>query len=387
MRKKWIKDLPSMSVTPFPLIEVSGTPYERGRQYGRQARDRVLLGIGHYVAQLQAMNVDRSEILRLARGYLPRIEEFEATYLAEIRGIADGADVEPELIVLLNARTEILQLGKRMRKAAAEDDPDGCTGVILLPEATADGTLVHGQNWDWKAECAETAVVLKVRRDDGPDFLTFTEAGGLARCGMNACGIGVTANYIEADRDYAELGVPLALIRRKTIEQEHLAQAIRVAYCTPKTASNNLMISHADGFGIDIECAPQESFPLYPQGGILVHANHWQSPVALSKLRDATVANTPDSLYRDFRVRTMLEADRGRLSREHLRQALFDDFGHPWSVCRPPRQSLGGNLSATVAMILMEPARGLMEVTPLPALNRSATRYSLTPERRAGTNQ
>lgn len=371
-----------MSVTPFPLIEVSGSPSERGRQYGRQARERVRLGITHYVEQLKAMNVSRPDVLRLARGYLPRIEEFDENYLAEMRGIAEGAEVEPELIVLLNARTEILQLGKRMKKITAEDDPDGCTGAILLPEATADGVLVHGQNWDWKAECAETAVVLKVHRDDGPDFLTFTEAGGLARCGMNACGIGVTANYIESDRDYAELGVPLALIRRKTIEQEHLAQAIRTAYCTPKTASNNLMISHAGGFGIDIECAPQESFPLYPQGGILVHANHWQSPVALSKLRDATVANTPDSLYRDVRVRTRLEADRGRLSRAHLRDAFFDDFGYPWSVCRPPRQSFTGNLSATVAMILMEPANGLMEVTPLPALNRTSSRYSLTPESR-----
>jgi len=32
---------------------------------------------------------------------------------------------------------------------------------------------------DWKRECAETAVVLKVRRDDGPDLMTFTEAGAL----------------------------------------------------------------------------------------------------------------------------------------------------------------------------------------------------------------
>jgi len=371
-----------MSVTPFPLIEVSGNPFERGRQYGRQAKARVHLGVGHYVDQLKAMNLSRTDILDLARGYLPRIEEFDDGYLAEMRGIAEGAEIEPELIVLLNARTEILQLGRRRKKTATPDDPDGCTGAILLPEATANGVLVHGQNWDWKAECAETAVVLKVHRDDGPDFLTFTEAGGLARCGMNACGIGVTANYIESDRDYAELGVPLALIRRKTIEQEHLALAIKTAYCTPKSASNNLMISHAGGFGIDIECAPQESFPLYPQGGILVHANHWQSPVALSKLRDATVANTPDSLYRDVRVRGHLERGRGFLTRSHLAEAFFDDFGYPWSVCRPPRKSFTGNLSATVAMIIMEPGNGLMEVTPLPALNRTATRYSLTPESR-----
>ncbi|TIP97213.1 MAG: acyl-CoA--6-aminopenicillanic acid acyltransferase, partial [Mesorhizobium sp.] len=74
-----------------------------------------------------------------------------------------------------------------------------CTGAVILPEATRNGRLIHGQNWDWKAECAETSVVLRIRRTDGPDLLTFTEAGGLARSGFNAAGIGITANYLESD--------------------------------------------------------------------------------------------------------------------------------------------------------------------------------------------
>jgi hypothetical protein len=49
-------------------------------------------------------------------------------------------------------------------------------------------------------------------------------------------------------------------------------------------------------------------------------------------------------------------------------------------VCRPPRPGSHDNLSATVAMVIMEPAAGLMEVAPLPALNRSFTRYSLNAE-------
>jgi isopenicillin-N N-acyltransferase-like protein len=46
-------------------------------------------------------------------------------------------------------------------------------------------------------------------------------------------------------------------------------------------------------------------------------------------------------------------------------------------VCRPPRPSLSSNLSATVAMIVMEPALGVMEVAMLPGLNREFTRYQL----------
>jgi len=60
-----------------------------------------------------------------------------------------------------------------------------------------------------------------------------------------------------------------------------------------------------------------------------------------------------------------------------VKTALFDDFATPWSVCRPPRLSLTDNLSATVAMVAMEPALGIMEVAPLPALNRRFTTYRL----------
>jgi isopenicillin-N N-acyltransferase-like protein len=128
---------------------------------------------------------------------------------------------------------------------------------------------------------------------------------------------------------------------------------------------------------IDFECAPDETFQVHPDRGLLVHANHFVSPVALGKLKDTGIANTPDSLYRDLRVRGILEPQIGAITLDAVKDALFDDFATPWAVCRPPRLNLGNNLSATVAMILMEPERGIMEVAPLPALNRQFTTYSL----------
>jgi isopenicillin-N N-acyltransferase-like protein len=297
-----------------------------------------------------------------------------------MRGIAEGAAIDFEAIVLLNARTEILQMATRRARANAavvDDDPDGCTGVVVMPSAAAAGRLIHAQNWDWKAECAHTTVVLKVRRDDGPDVLTFTEAGALGRCGMNSVGIAITANYLECERDYREMGVPLALIRRKVLEQEHLALAMRAVYTTRKSASNNMIVSHAQGVAIDFECAPNETFQVHPTNGLLVHANHWLSPVALAKLTDTGIASTPDSLYRDLRVQSLLAPHAGRIDRETVKAALFDNFASPWSVCRPPRPSLSNNLSATVAMIVMEPALGVMEVAMLPGLNREFARYTL----------
>jgi isopenicillin-N N-acyltransferase-like protein len=89
------------------------------------------------------------------------------------------------------------------------------------------------------------------------------------------------------------------------------------------------------------------------------------------------ILNTPDSLYRDIRVRELLEPHIGAITRDTVKAALFDDFETPWSVCRPPRLNTSSNLSASVAMVVMEPALGLMEVAMLPALNRDFTEYRL----------
>lgn len=364
-------------VVDFPMVELRGTPVERGRTYGAALKSQVLGSVALYTAQLRAMNHDWSAIAAIAREFLPLVEGYDPAYVEEMRGIAEGAGCDLEHILLINARTEILQIG-RQRAGIPDEEPDGCTGAVILGSHTAHGRLIHGQNWDWRSECAETGVVLRVERTDGPDLLTFVEAGGLARSGLNAAGIAITANYLECERDFRTAGVPLSLIRRKVLEQSHFAEAIRAVATTPKSCSNNIMISTAQGFAVDFECAPDEAFAVLPEDEMIVHANHWISPIARTKLRDTGIANMPDSLYRDWRVKRLLEEAGPKIGIDDMKRAFFDDFGTPYAVCRPPRPNQAGNLSATVAMVVMDPAAGVMEVAPLPALQQGFTRYTLT---------
>jgi isopenicillin-N N-acyltransferase like protein len=371
-------------IAPFPFVSVSGTPYERGRQHGAAVAERVRRSARFYSGQLDRLGSEPEQRERLLAEFGRSIAAFDSAYLDEMRGIADGAGLELGAIIMINARTEIVAKARLLALHPVDDDDedeeamaDGCTGAIILPERSWNGGIIQGQNWDWQPECAETAIVLRIHREDGPDVLTFVEAGGLGRHGMNSAGICVTGNYLRSDRDYCQEGVPLALIRRKALEQEHLALVIKIVATTPKACSTNMMLSQNRGFAIDLECAPNEAFPVYPQDGLIVHANHWISPVALTKLRDTGLASSPDSQYRDWRVRKLLTEPQRFLTREDLKAALFDDFLSPYAVCRPPRTGATGDLTASVAMIVMEPALGIMEVAPLPALNRHFTCYSL----------
>lgn len=370
-----------MNPAPFPFVAVSGSPFERGRQYGEAVPARVRRSADLYANQLATLGFDAADKSRLIHAFACEIEAFGAHYVEEMRGIAAGSGVAFEDIVMINARTEVIAKARFERKTTHQAElDDGCTGAVIMPERSATGNLIHGQNWDWKTECVDTAVVLRVRQDDGPDFMTFVEAGGLGRSGMNEAGICITANYLESERDFRQTGVPLALIRRKVLEQEHLALAIKAVATTPKSCSNNMMLSTVKGFAINFECAPDEAFPILPSDGLIVHANHWASPVALSKLTDTGIPNVPESFYRDWRVRQQLDQAGQALTLQDLKNALFDDFLSPYAVCRPPLKNSSGSIASTVAMVVMEPARGIMEVAALPALCRNFTRYSLTDE-------
>lgn len=363
---------------PFPLIEIAGDPRERGRQYGAAAAGRIHRAAEIYLAAFAVQKLGPAALRALVDGFVPVIERFDRSFLDEMRGIAEGAQCPFEHIVAINARTELLAAARR----GAGDEPDGCTGAVILPERSADGALIHGQNWDWRAECVEIGVVLRIRREAGPDILTFTEAGALARCGLNAAGLGLTANGLGSDRDDRRAGVPVVMIRRKVLENPHYALALRTILVTPKSGSNNMILSHAGGEAVSVECAPDEAFLLHPENGLLTHANHFESPAALARLRDTGLIDTPDSIYRSRRVRAHLERSGAALGPEDMKAAFFDDFATPYSVCRPPRPSLiAGNLTATVMMVVMRPAEGVMEIAPLPAHNRTFARYDLAPGR------
>jgi len=370
----------SQSQSPFPLYEITGAPLERGRSYGEQAKRRIERSIEHYSEQAARLKLAPAELDKIIHGYIPVVRKFDENYLAEMEGIAQGAGVRLEDIFLLNARTEVMKLAVSpdLRARLLGETNDGCTSVKVTRAATQDGELIHAQNWDWKEECSETGVVLRILREDGPDLLTFTEAGMLARSGFNSAGISITGNNLESDRDYRQVGVPLPLIRRKALESTYVAHAMHAVYATPKTGSNNMAVAHAGGVIINFECAPDETFPLHPQDGLLVHANHWLSPVALAKLKDTGIAFSPCTLYREQRVRELLAPKVGGITVEDVKQALLDDYQSPWSVCRPPRGDFGRHTrSATVSTVIMQPAHGRMEVANLPALDPTFTRYEL----------
>lgn len=361
---------------PFPLIDIAGAPRERGRQYGRQAGDRIGVSLSLYQGAFARHGLAWPAVREVAARYLRKLEGFDAELSEEIRGIAEGVERPVEDIVALNARTEMLYDPHIERQRIPELE-DGCTGAVVLPTASADGHMLHGQNWDWYDACKDSAVVVRIDLGGDLRLLTFVEAGIVARAGLNSHGIALTGNFLDTDAAAVENAVPIPLVRRRVLQSATLANAIQEIYRAPRSFSNNMMLSHADGEAVDLETTPGEVFWEKPEGGILVHANHFRSAGALAKVRDIGLLHTPDSLYRDSRVTAILTARRGEIRIDDLKEAFADRFGAPRAVCRSPVTGERGGTTSSVATIIMDVTERRMIVAPTPYNGTTFTEYRL----------
>lgn len=355
---------------PFPMIDVEGPPWERGVAHGRQAGDRIALGTEVYADALASPGAgDR------ALRYLEALEAYDGDCATEIKGIAAGAEQPLETIVALNARTELTAWDSQPPRA------DECTAALAMPERSG-GPLLHGQNWDWRPACADTAIVLRILGRNGEGILTFCEAGQLARHGLNSAGLALTANGLQTEGDFVPGGICSPFIRRRMLASQSLAAAAGILMLTRRSASCNIMLSHSGGAGeseaINFETTPRDIFWSFPEDGLLTHANHFKSPAALAKVPDLGLLRHPESLYRDKRVRDHLDRNGANIGVDDFKRAFADRYGAPDAVCRSPAPRSDGSVSATVASLIMDAGQGRMWIAPSPYLGSpNYTEYSL----------
>jgi isopenicillin-N N-acyltransferase-like protein len=321
----------------LPLIEISGPARERGRQHGEQAREQIERSIAWYREQFTATASLRWEtVVENATRWEPLVEAYLPEALEEIRGIAEGSGFRYEEILALNGRGE-LSSGNPFEAGAAE----GCSSYSILPEAAGDGHAYCGQNWDWRSAILDTVVMLRIEQHGLPTILMQVEAGQVGRQGANSAGIGLNANGLGA-RFGERLGIPQPYIRRKILNAWDMNEALEAVFRSQQSLCTNLLLSHRDGFAIDLETTPGRHGWGYPKEGVLVHTNHFRYFVP-KQIEGTYRYLSPDSLYRAERIELVLAragaAGTGEAMRALVREALSDHFGYPDSVCNHPNPS------------------------------------------------
>jgi isopenicillin-N N-acyltransferase-like protein len=357
----------------FPFIEVSGSARNIGLQYGRKAAGRIHRSIEIYRRLFAEKDVDWNQARTVASAVACRIASAYPRITEEMRAMAEGAGVPFEDIVAINARSELLHVSFGKPRADG-NDVDGCTGAVALPTITREGHMIHAQNWDWRDECADSSVVVKIVPDVGPSMLVFGEAGVMACVGLNNAGLAVTTNHLQCDQDGKRAGLPDPIVRRQVLAQGSLGGAIETVLKAERGSSIGFLISHREGEAVGLEATPEQVFWLSPEEDLLVHANHFVSTPARVAVRDTGLLASTDSLYRDSRVRRHLTKHSGRITLSTLQAAFQDRFGAPRAVCRTPVEAPS---TATVATIIMDTTAQIMWAAPRPYGPHKFTEYRL----------
>jgi isopenicillin-N N-acyltransferase-like protein len=324
-------------MTRMPLVEIAGPPRERGRQYGEAAREQIERSIAWYGEQFTATaSLSWSTILENARRWEPLVEPYLPDALEEMRGIAEGSGRSYEEILALNGRGE-LSAGNPF----LQEENEGCSSYSILPEAAGDGHAYCGQNWDWRSAILDTVIMLRIEQPGLPTVVMQVEAGQVGRQGASSAGIGLNANGLGA-RFGSVLGMPQPYIRRKILNSWDMTEALDAVFTSRQALCTNLLISHRDGFAIDLETTPGRHGWGYPQDGVLVHTNHFRYFVP-KQIEGTYRYFSPDSLYRAERIEQVLarapEASTAEAMRALVREALSDHFGFPDSVCNHPNEA------------------------------------------------
>lgn len=349
-------------------LEISGNAHGRGVQHGSQASGLVRNGVDFYVNMWeQNTGGSRAEVLETAGKFAEPIADFDAEIMREIEGIAAGADVPLEGVLLINARFELMVATVFDNPSPKGKVPGECTSMAAASEATGGHTLI-AQNWDWTVEAGKRCVLLEIHQDGRPDLLTHVEAGMVGHKGLNTEGLGLCANAMASQHDRFVPAVPVWVLARAALNCASLEQVEERLNQAERTASINFTMASSGGEVGAVEVTPKDVKVVAPTRGRVSHGNVFAGLSPERDIEDRLAILYPQFCDRAARAEELVQKE--GVSVERLMAVLVDHENRPESICRhwedAPPETSEGLLLETVASVIMDLNDGKLWVTAGP---------------------
>lgn len=352
----------------FPIVEVfqHASAYERGAAYGRAAAAQVAHSLASYARLFAFCGMAWGEACERAMRYLCLIEALDSLLADELQGLAEGSGQPLDAILALNCRTEILPagyLGGAPHAAGLEEGAE-CTAMCVGAPASADGHAWFAQNWDWIGRQRAALVLLKTADGAGRRITTLTEAGMLAKIGLNDAGFALGLNILRSLHDGEQPGLPVHVLLRHLLSCRSVAQArerLGVLAALGFGAASSIPCADAAGEVACFEVAPAGWAELAPSDGVVVHTNHFVCEPLLAQQAPmgAFVSSAP-------RLQTAARhAAQRPIGLDALQAFLRDESEGELSICRSPNPAWPAESRIeSVAGIIIHPHSRRLWIAP-----------------------
>lgn len=223
------------------VVEVEGTPFERGFAHGRLLKAEIASAFRTWDAELQ------KDFAVPLREFVPRFlakTRFEAAartftpeLLDEVRGIAMGAEQSYEAVFVWQLVDEIWASAPGVMR-------EKCTSFGVDRDGTR--PCFVAQNLDLPPSMHGPRIVLRIRdASRGTQLLVVTEPGLIAAAGMSSARIGVVVNTLLQLRPSRE-GLPVAFVVRGLLMQPDHASALAFLQRVPHASGQNYTVGGPD---------------------------------------------------------------------------------------------------------------------------------------------
>lgn len=236
-----------------PAERISGKPFARGLMYGTKYRQdiRQFLDKEIYAAFIQKP-APKDELLRYAGACVKVVQEVCPTIHAELQGIAKGAELKLEEVVLITLHEELYHRG-------ALPKVPHCTAVAVGPPLTGDGNTYVGQTWDWMTSVYGLSRVLEWQREEGPSVLAYGFPGMPCGAGLNSAGLALcwTSADLGTKALGARVGIPSYVLLTHFLYQQDLAAVVKEAKRDKHAGWFTFVMADGDGNLLNIEGSPK----------------------------------------------------------------------------------------------------------------------------------
>src|SRR3989441_12479327 len=295
----------------LPVLTLKGSPYEVGYNHGKKARPEVEHNLEVYFRRFKReTELSYDVAISRAAKVLEVINKTSPEYAETMKSVAAGSGQDLLDITALNVR--YASMYSQFSKIGLKPLPKtfGCTAFARLPTAVENGHLMMTQNWDWIPEVK--GLFLRVRSENGPAVLSFTEAGGVGgKVGLNSEGVGLLINGIVSSRDdWARLKKPFHVRCWEILKSKTLGRAVNVIAQGQRNCSANFILGQQKTVGlgkvVDVESAPEAVCELGPDRGALAHTNHFSNPKILG-VKQVLDEDRLSTLQRYRRIQKLLD--------------------------------------------------------------------------------
>jgi isopenicillin-N N-acyltransferase-like protein len=173
-------------------------------------------------------------------------------------------------------------------------------------------------------------------------------------------------------------GLPSPFWRRQILREGDIVDALSAVTATPRSGSTNIVLSHRDGFAVNVETWPRTARWLHPENGWLVHTNHYLAgiPPQLAE----TYNPSADSILRYGRASQLLaEAAVDGISESDLKAMLRDHLGGGNGICTHADPGFSPDKRwETVASVITDLTTGVFSVSAGPPCSNHFTRIEIS---------